>query len=159
MSESYSPLKDFASPQGGASCDTSPLSFNITNHIHHSVGVAFGQSTVTSPVTMSHFGDHKPEKLKKNEYQAKVKAPKKKGDRKKSAATLMVEREMKFSKTQTSSLAMVTSASWNQTNPIWHSTVYAKKRSKNRRSNTNKRSLCKPITCRHIRRSHLWKRS
>eukprot|EP00985_Skeletonema_marinoi_P015808 scaffold8271_cov149-Skeletonema_marinoi.AAC.2 len=53
MSESYSPLKDFASPQGGASCDTSPLSFNITNHIHHSVGVAFGQSTVTSPVTMS----------------------------------------------------------------------------------------------------------
>ncbi|KAK1740617.1 hypothetical protein QTG54_008712 [Skeletonema marinoi] len=91
MSESYSPLKDFASPQGGATCDTSPLSFNITNHIHHSV--EFGQSTVMSPVTMSHFGDHKPEKLKKNEYQAKVKAPKKKGDRKKSAATLMVERD------------------------------------------------------------------
>mmetsp|Transcript_30141 Transcript_30141/g.60554 ORF Transcript_30141/g.60554 Transcript_30141/m.60554 type:complete len:98 (-) Transcript_30141:206-499(-) len=61
MSESYSPLKDFASPQGGATCDTSPLSFNITNHIHHSV--EFGQSTVMSPVTMSHFGDHKPEKL------------------------------------------------------------------------------------------------
>lgn len=94
MSESYSPLKDFASPQGGASCDTSTLSFNITNHIHHSVGVAFGQSTVTSPVTMSLFGGHKPEKLKKNDYQAKVKAPKKKGgDRKKSAATLVVERD------------------------------------------------------------------
>eukprot|EP00985_Skeletonema_marinoi_P002646 scaffold1086_cov143-Skeletonema_marinoi.AAC.5 len=43
---------------------------------------------------MSRFGDHKPEKLKKNEYQAKVKAPKKKGgDRKKSAATLVVERD------------------------------------------------------------------
>mmetsp|Transcript_12829 Transcript_12829/g.19347 ORF Transcript_12829/g.19347 Transcript_12829/m.19347 type:complete len:145 (-) Transcript_12829:437-871(-) len=144
MSETYSPYSSSKDSLGGASCGASPLSLNITNHIHDNV--AFGQSTVTSPVKMSLFGDYKPVKLKKNDYQAYIEAPKKK------AGDL---REMKLSKTQTSSLTMVTSASGNQTNHTWHSTVYARKRSKNHKSNTKKRSLCKPIICRHLRRSHL----
>ena len=93
MSGSCPSPKDIACSQGGVSCGASPLSLNITNHIHHNHAI-FGQSIVTSPVKMSLFEDHKPVKLKKNDYQSNVKVTKKKGsDRKKSAVTLMTERD------------------------------------------------------------------